>query len=385
MMKTNLFAKAVAIIMTVSMSITIAMPVTATAKEVDKLIKVENKTVHHLRDTGFCGATDHIGDSIPYEGLFGLKAEIKGTVVNYSMYTHNAFYQEGIVSLRSYEDVRRGKEGMNLGTIKVNESASFDLRSIAEAGKEAVYYLKIASNGKKAYMYLYDDGKKAWVCKYDHTSEKEAESWNRLIGKLDPKKCLEMYVGNPGYPITYPTSGKDGYCNDVSKWCELSDTLVNKNWTDNMKVFALVLYLTRNYAYDDWRVQTNNNVSRASLAQCWDDESLWMYENKVGNCWDFANVLTIMCRRQGIPCTSVENDEHTLNAVWMDDEWVAIDVSALVNHHCRLEDTDPALWRETRSGLYATDYGYYDSAMDTYNQALRTPATAVSLTARNPM
>ena len=196
-----------------------------------------------------------------------------------------------------------------------------------------------------------------------------------------------MYVGNKNNPITYPTSGTNGACNHVQKWCDLSDEIIKiDTWSDEMKVFALVKYLTQNYAYDDYRVNTLNNTSRAMKKGVWSDDNLFMYYNKVGQCWDFANALTIMCRHQGIPCTSAENDGHTVNAVWMCGEWIAIDVSSLVSNHCDTEDTDPKNWKHYRTGAYNRFYGYYDGTMETYNQALATPETTLSnRSGKNPM
>lgn len=118
----------------------------------------------------------------------------------------------------------------------------------------------------------------------------------------------------------------------------------------------------------------------------WNDDNLWLYYNKVGQCWDFANVMTIMCRHHGIPCTSVENEGHTINAVWMNGEWIGINVSALVANHCDTKDTDTKNWKHYRTGTYKQCYGYYDGAMNTYNQALATPETTLSTgSGKNPM
>ena len=196
-----------------------------------------------------------------------------------------------------------------------------------------------------------------------------------------------MYVGSKTIPITYPTSGTDGNCNHVQEWCDISDEIIiDDNWSDEAKVFAFVLYLSRNYAYDDWRVSYNNNKSRATLAGRWDDASLWTLENRVGTCWDMANIMTIMCRHHGIPCTSVENNHHTVNAVWLRGEWVAIDVSSLLQHHCYTEDTAPDGWIYRHDGSWSSYYGYYDYMMDTYNQALATPETTLSnKSGKNPI
>lgn len=408
MRKTNLFSKVIAAAMTAVVLVTGAAafagasPATAALTEsdnertgysytyTDQVINgLGGKNIHHLSDTGISGATRHRSESIPYEGLFGLKAETKGSIVNYTMYTHNNYYSEGEVTIDAYADLGPAEHVTGLGTIRVDESASVDLKPIAESScndPDGVYVLRLSSGERRADLYLYYDGEKVYTCKYDFTSDYDLEVWNKLTGKLDPENFLKMYVGSPNVPITYPTSGTDGNCDHVDEWCAISDEVIlKKEWSDDTKVYAMVDYLMNNYAYDDWRVETNKNKSRATLAQCWSDDNLWMYGNKVGNCWDFANVLTIMCRHQGIPCTSVDNDGHTLNAVWLHDEWTAIDVSVLVEHTCYLEDTDPAQWEEQYASNFEREYGFYPSYLYTINQGLATPRTTLAGGGANPM
>ncbi len=353
------------------------------------LIAVDSINVHHLSDTGISGATNFYGDCIAYEGLYGLKAETSGSIVTYEMYSHNKAYENGTITIQRYGNT---SSLIDLDTIKVGRTTSIDMKlavkSMGLSNPTGVYVLSIATNGEKPVpMCLYYNGKTVQTCRYDSTSVYALEAWNRVIGNLDPNTCLDMYVGSKTVPITYPTSGTDGNCNHVQEWCNISDEIIiNDNWSDEAKVFAFALYLSRNYAYDDWRVSYNNNKSRATLAGRWNDDSLWTLENKVGTCWDMANIMTILCRHHGIPCTSVENDHHTVNAVWLRGEWVAIDVSSLLQHHCYTEDTAPEGWINRRDGSWSSCYGYYDYMMDTYNQALATPETTLSnRSGKNPM
>ncbi len=213
------------------------------------------------------------------------------------------------------------------------------------------------------------------------------EKWNEVIGSLDPATCVEMYVGTPSVPITYPTSGQNGNCNHVQEWCDLSERIItNDAWSDEEKVYALVQCLIENYAYDNYRVITLKNVSRANKDNAWSDDNHFMFYNHVGQCWDFANALCIMCRHQGIPCTSAENSYHTVNAVWLDGEWVAIDVSAMTKYYCNTEDTSRKFWMDRCEDDSNRYYCYYDDNMDTYNQALATPETTLSTrSGKNPM
>ena len=213
------------------------------------------------------------------------------------------------------------------------------------------------------------------------------EKWNAVIGSLDPATCLDMYVGTPSVPLTYPTSGQNGSCNHVQEWCDLSDKIItNDAWSDEEKVYAMVQYLIENFAYDNYRVVKLNNVSRANKDDAWSDDNHFMFYNHVGQCFDFANALCVMSRHQGIPCTSTENSYHTVNAVWLDGEWVAIDVSAMTKYYCNTEDTSRKFWVNRCGNDFNKYYCYYDGNMDTYNQALATPETMlVGRSGKNPM
>ncbi len=341
-------------------------------------LEVGVNTIHHLADDGICGITNYIGDSLDYEAFAGLKVHCKKTTVEYTMYSHADDYKDGKVSIKYLSN---SKSETSLGTIKIDETKSFDLKSIAKKmglkTTTGIYVLTInsAKDYKQyCYMYLYYDGKKVQTCRMNSCGQDDIDAWNKLIGKLDPNTCLDMWVGNKNVPITYPTSGMSGNCNHVQKWCDKSDEIIkHDDWSDELKVYAFVMWMNRNLAYDNYRVDTLKNVSRASKAGKWNDDSLFTYGNNVGQCWDFANILTIMCRHHGIPCTTAENDGHTVNAVWLRDEWVAIDVSEVVGYHCYTKDTSKDGWKKFRNENYHNRFGYFDANMDTYNQALATP------------
>ncbi len=353
----------------------------------DQIQAIDGYTICHLNDDGWCGITQFDGDNVNFEACAGLKVHCDKTVVNYTMYSHSAQVTNGTVT------IKRAASSSDLGSIKTDETKSFDMKTIINqmniANAKGIYTLSLKVDMYKTpvSILLYYDGNKVQTCWQTACTQHDIDRWNEVIGKLDPKTCLDMYVGNKNNPITYPTSGTGGACNHVQEWCDLSDEIIKKpDWSNEMKVYSLVMYLTRNYAYDDYRAYILNNTSRAMTKGVWNDDNLWMYYNKVGQCWDFANVMTIMCRHHGIPCTSVENEGHTVNAVWMNGEWIGIDVSALVAHHCDTEDTDPKNWKKYRTSTYSQCYGYYDGSMDTYNQALATPETCLfNKSGKNPM
>ena len=345
-------------------------------------------TVTRLSDDGICGCTDWTTDYIEYEGLAGLKTHCDGTKVDYTMYSNSRSITSGKVWIFDPEDMDALS---GLGSVKPDVTNTINFTDYYT--KPGTYGLRIevpittekGDFNLQADAYLYYDGKVVKACRRMRVGE-DAKTWYELVGKLDPNKCLGMYVMDKNVPITYPTSGRGGDCDHVEEWRALSHEIItNDEWSDEYKVFRLVHYVVINYAYDDYRVRTLRNASRATEAGCWTDDNLWCYYNKVGQCWDFENIMTIMCREQGIPCTSVENKYHTLNAVWMYGEWVAIDVSQLVEQHCETKDTAPSNWVKYRQGMYFNCYGVYYSDLDSYNQCIATPRTTLYPGSDNPI
>ncbi len=353
----------------------------------DRIQNIDGYTICHLRDDGCCGATQYDGDNVNFEAGAGLKVHCDKTSVDYTMYSHSTKINDGTVT------IERSAYSADLGAIKVDETKSFDIETIIDQmgvqNAAGIYTLSLEFDAYKnpVSILLYYNGSKVQTCWKTACSQYDIDRWNSIVGDLDPNTCLDMYVGNKNCPITYPTSGTGGACNHVQEWCDLSDEIIKfDTWSDEMKVFALVKYLTENYAYDDYRVYCLNNTSRATKDKAWSDDNHFMYYNKVGTCFDATCALTIMCRHQGIAATSMENAHHTVSCVFMNGEWIGIDVSALMANHCDTEDTDPENWKHYRIGPYNRYYGYYDGDMDTDNQALATPETMLSTgSGMNPM
>lgn len=171
--------------------------------------------------------------------------------------------------------------------------------------------------------------------------------WNTLMSDADPADYLSVKE------LTYPSSGAGGNCNHVSLWSDKANKLTKgKKLSDNSKVALFALYLANDFAYDEYRVRTLSNVSRANHKfangdkNAWKDDNNFMYYNHVGTCWDYTNAMVIMCRSVGIPATSVENGDHAMTAVYINGQWKAVDVTAFVRYRCDTEDTSKANWKE---------------------------------------
>lgn len=171
----------------------------------------------------------------------------------------------------------------------------------------------------------------------------------------------EDYISNKD--VTYPTSGTRGACNHVKEWEAVAESIVGEHddWSDEMKVYAFVDYLAKNIAYDDYKLA--HRRSRAAENHDYTNDENFTLKNNVGVCWDYTNILAIMCRHYEIPCTSVDVGEgHTFNAVYLNNRWTGIDITItkLVRYRCDTKDTSKEKWHKTGSAGYS-NYGMYSA------------------------
>ena len=167
--------------------------------------------------------------------------------------------------------------------------------------------------------------------KQEKTDERNAE-WHAIVDKLNP-----TYVEN----LDQPLDNMSYSC--VEDYQRLSDEITNDTWDDATKVYAFARYMTDNYANDSYQVKRLFNLSRGTIAKDADNPKYWIYTSHVGMCQDFMNAMVIMCRHHNIPCTSLAGDNHVIPIVWIDNEWVGIDVNPLLPK-CTQKDTDPTKW-----------------------------------------
>lgn len=305
------------------------------------------------------------------EGLYGIRLSVDNNQVTYEPYKHN--------------DKISNTAEMTLYEIKDNKLVKVKSLGKAESDKEysltygfksdivymigASFEIQDLKNRQEAVGFLYKTNAKLYTCRatsVDNNINIGIDAWNSLMKDVDPKDFLS------NDKITYPTSGANGSVTHVKQWEDISDTLIlHDDWTDEMKAFAFVDYLSKNVAYDVYRTRQPNNRSRASIAGDYTKDKYFTLGNNVGVCWDYVNILTIMCRHHGIPATSVENDHHTVSAVWLNNEWVSIDVTDTVRYHCETKDTDKSGWIK-HMPTYSMYGSYNGMGFDTVDESIWT-------------
>lgn len=303
--------------------------------------------------------------------------------MNYTPYTHNKELILNSCKVSAYGD---SNVIHTLSKFSIGKTYSIDLK-----GKKEGLYIMTLTYSFKANTYtckatVYFDGTKSYTCKVTDTDkacfDERIAAFDKLTKNLDPNK----YLSNKG--ITYPTSGRNGYATHVSRWEEISDTIILKDdWTGEAKVFAICNYLRENYAYDQWVQDHTKYNTRQFYKNDHISDSSFMIGNHVGNCVDFTNVIIIMCRHHGIPCTSLDIKEHTWNLVYINDEWWELDMCALTKYRCDTEDYSKENWHEyDHDGLmWQRDFLTKQSHMtpEEVNQGPTTPYTATGQ--KNPL
>ena len=137
------------------------------------------------------------------------------------------------------------------------------------------------------------------------------------------------------YPIV-PVASKER--TDTEFWVNKSNELVGADWTDAHKVKAFYDYIIDNMAYDYWVISQGAH-SRSGYYKEYTGTYFTSATN-VGVCEDFANILAIMCRAQGIPATKVFTGKHAWSYIYIEDygRWISVDATKDMRYSCYSED-----------------------------------------------
>lgn len=100
--------------------------------------------------------------------------------------------------------------------------------------------------------------------------------------------------------------------------------------SDSEKAVAIHNFISTGFTYDhDFASQVSSGVIRSYTPQ-----TSAILADGDGICYDFAALYAAMCRSQGIPCAiargSLDGRNHAWNLVWLNEEWVALDLTRSV-------------------------------------------------------
>ena len=174
---------------------------------------------------------------------------------------------------------------------------------------------------------------------------KKSDADNILIYRKKLDEAMEkfhvttentLFTENIYYPIVPMTAQEK---TDVEPWIELSDELVEEDWTDAHKLYALYSWCVDNLAYDEWMYSMDEH-SRTFYYKEFNSGKYFLSKTHVGVCEDFSQALAIMCRAQGIPAVVTAGGDHAWNDIYIADygRWVRVDLTNDVTHQARTED-----------------------------------------------
>lgn len=318
----------------------------------DKL-KTKTKTPYLYNfNTVMSAGIDQDGDLTDTEALYGLTAYVNGMTVNVKAYNHteNSLTVDfaGIYHL----------DKSNGAACKF--TVTYDYNAInTEKFYNGLYRVSaIFSNDYAVDLYFYVNGTETWLCNMNTVTDKTGNAY--IARRQDLTKVLEegnitpdnsLDISGIYYPY-YPFD--ETWRCDTQLWIGLSDTLVDDTWSDAHKVFTFCEWLNNNIAYDKYSAKTLDH----SRARYYEDYSgsQSVYELRTGVCFDYANLLAIMCRTHGIPAITIgsRSENHVWNAVYINNRWIEIDITESNRYIVYGQDTT-----DWRSELECPEYTPY--------------------------
>ncbi|MDE7229526.1 MAG: transglutaminase-like domain-containing protein [Oscillospiraceae bacterium] len=279
-------------------------------------------------------------NQLPVEADYGIRGKFEGSLIWLGTYDHTnknlsvtEAYLEGLdrsVSL---------KEKLPLGKQSIKSDMIND--------PNGLYRVTVTfSNNTTCKLYFLINGDEYLFCQMIGAS---SNTWNPsenidkirarrsvlndLIKKYDitPQNSLDVDI------IQYPYYGINGWRRDTDKWAALSDEITDPSWSADRKLYAICDWLSQNIAYD-YYVSNVLHDNRSRYYNVLDGaQSVW--DLKSGVCRDYGQILTIMCRRQGIPADVISNPTHIWNVVYINGRWIEVDICDTNRYSVSGEDT----------------------------------------------
>ncbi|MCR5746799.1 MAG: hypothetical protein K6G03_03755 [Lachnospiraceae bacterium] len=287
---------------------------------------------------------------IDFEGRGGMTLRA-GAAITCKFYSHSSkLLPDGVVTLKCVSLPWKQREAEGEGTVvlqsfEYDKSYSIPTAELADGTYSIRCHFKEdgVASGILCEGFFVKRGKTFKVCRVAEGSDEEvAESWNsfcEFMSKTKPENNLR--VDNLSYPSDYHSDYNAA--DDIIKTCD-EKIIKHKDWSDELKVYAIIEWMRKNYAYDDWYANQVDGKHKFRNGDDWTNPNCFITRTNVGVCYDFANILVIMCRHLGIPACTINNDRHIWCGVYLNGSWVSIDPTKMMDYHCLYEDENPAQW-----------------------------------------
>ena len=122
--------------------------------------------------------------------------------------------------------------------------------------------------------------------------------------------------------------------------------------TDTDKIVAIHNYIAGNFEYD----HSFAEAVKDGRIKNYTPDTAEILATQKGVCYDFSALFAAMCRSQGIACAVskgyVANGYHAWNMVWVDGEWIALDLTASISRNL--------VWADELSDCTVSLSNYYN-------------------------
>ncbi len=288
-------------------------------------------------------------NQLPVEADYGIMGMFNGSVISIKTYDHTG---KGLTVVSSYLEPldassAAGKESVPFGPAALNN----DARDLANG----LYRISVTfSNGNTAELYFLVNGDEYLFCQMIMASTTAfVENYNidkirarrghlkNLLKEWNVTPENSLSVDMIKYPFIdyYGLDGKQHWRCDTDLWAELSDTLVEPEWSDERKAYVICDWMSQNLAYDYYVSDVINEDRAIHNNDYMGKYSVW--ELKCGVCRDFGQILAIMLRQQGIPAEVIANDTHLWNIVYLNGKWMEADITLSMTKN--VDGADPTV------------------------------------------
>lgn len=289
------------------------------------------------------------GTAHPARMCYGISAEVKDGKVYFKAY--NDYPSEIKATVKSVKFLT----DESTKDLKVtNKTMSIDCSDL----KNGLYVIQIEfSTGKRPGIAVYVNNNDVYLCSLESMTNSE---YNKFVERREKiYDLMDLYNVKTTNTVDtsnlcYPWNDRQGRNSDTQDWINMSNKIVEKDWSKSRKVFAFHEWMCENLAYDYYKC----NVLKQQRAMYYKtfDGSLDTYETRVGVCFDYVNIFATMCRAHDIPCITIDTPRHAWNLVYINGVWVEIDISMDVKNG--VYGKDMTKWEKPESP-YCYD-GYFN-------------------------
>lgn len=272
--------------------------------------------------------------AIPTEADYGITGSISGRTLSAAVYDHTKAKSVKAVYLEGLDESSSLFKKLSL----TNGKLRLDTKSFPNG----LYRILVDfSNNKAAKLNFYVNGNETLLCQLELIDAETAKLYEKRRtalanvlkkGNITPKNSLSLEnVWYPFYEFEDGTYNSAWRC-DTQRWIDLSNKIVKDSWSDEYKLFKITAWVRENIAYDDFV-----KSSTKSRAHYYSDYSgkYSTYDLRAGVCFDYANIISIMCRAQGIPAITIGSTQknHVWNAVYINSRWMEVDACSFEKYH----------------------------------------------------